>query len=56
MLFKIASSSETHLMKSKEGNSFKDLKVYVQKAFKTLPENFSFVYIDEEGDEINLDN
>lgn len=56
MLFKIAYKDETHLMKSKEENSFEDLQKYVLKAFKILPGKFTFVYIDEDGDEINLDN
>lgn len=56
MLFKITFKEETHLMKMKKGQSFADLKYHTEKAFKKLPSNYCYVYLDEDGDEINLDN
>lgn len=43
-------------MKMKEGQKFTDLHEYIQKAFKKLPQKYCYVYLDEDGDEINLDN
>ena len=56
MLFKILLKDETHLMKLKEGQKFEDFRNYVLTAFKKLPPAYHIVYIDEDGDSINLDN
>lgn len=56
MLFKIVFNEETHLMKYKQGHNFFNLLTYVANTFKKLPPTYVFVYVDEEGDQVNLEN
>lgn len=56
MLFKISLNGETHVMKFEKGQSFEDLRNYIENSFKKIPRRFGLVYIDEDEDEVSLDN
>lgn len=52
-MIKVKHASEIHLVKV--CSKFSDLKASVRDAFRDLPLNFHFVYLDEEEDEITVD-
>ena len=56
MLFKIAYNNEIHVMTVKEVINFSKLTQFVNSVFKKLPERYSLVYKDTDGDIICLAN
>ncbi len=57
MFFKISLGKEIHVMNSKESTvSLTELKDFIKKVFKKLPQKFMLTYVDNEGDQITLGN
>lgn len=57
MFFKIALGKEIHVMNSKENNaSLTELKTFIKRVFKKLPQKFMLTYVDSDGDQITLGN
>lgn len=54
MLFKLVHIKEIHMLNKKV--SFDELTHHIKTTFKKLPANFSYSYIDKEGDTISVTN
>ena len=57
MFLKIALGKEIHVMNSKDSNvTLTELKDYIKKVFKKLPQKYMLTYIDDDGDQITIGN